>query len=544
MAAINYARLNKMIKPDTLLKKFLEIPRDNTIEITDTLETSIVELIDIEHLPRELLEITMHLIDEDIANNKVSQELLFQARCLHACTLIGDYFDDILVVGTVSTVYSILTLLQGYKPGNAIPLLKTAVDKIDLSTGNADTVDLLLNLAENIRMVGESFRALPYLQTALLIAEALNDSRREASVRFSLGSVLCETDDLEASMKELRRAADLSKIHGFSHLFSVATFSLTKVLMVSNRWQEADVAISTLKAEASEPVPWHNVLLMRTIIKTRLMQWNEARLLALTTIAASRAAGDQVSANEAILQQSIIHQAMAEWDSANEELEVIQDEVSDPKALSGILVNRANALRNLGKFQDSHRLANQALSLVEHLPDAKKSEALARVTLGNVLDDLGHASKAEQEWHQALDIAQSFERSDWIPVFAAALGNLGGAYLRRGDVTKAREYLERAIQESLRMHDTSNASRWHLNLSELFRLSSRTKKAHHHAQKAQELAIQAEDKPLLSRVLIARARLFPGHNDEREELLNRAKELANELRDPELNKLVKTFGYD
>ncbi|NPA94380.1 MAG: tetratricopeptide repeat protein, partial [Thermodesulfobacteria bacterium] len=97
----------------------------------------------------------------------------------------------------------------------------------------------------------------------------------------------------------------------------------------------------------------------------------------------------------------------------------------------------------IAPFIDHDLISKQ---LEEISDDAER--ASAQNNLGNLYSELGDLTKAREYYEKALEIreALSKENRGFLPYVATTQNNLGALYSDLGDLTKAREYYEKALE--------------------------------------------------------------------------------------------------
>jgi CHAT domain-containing protein len=130
---------------------------------------------------------------------------------------------------------------------------------------------------------------------------------------------------------------------------------------------------------------------------------------------------------------------------------------------AGILVNLGfNALQRsrfdeaAGFFEDASQVAG---------PERATLYSVAQQNLAICYATLGEVDRAIAIGQQA---AERHERSGLKAYLAAALGELGRAYLLKGDLPKAAAHMDRALALSLETDATRDAAVWASNLSNLY----------------------------------------------------------------------------
>lgn len=147
------------------------------------------------------------------------------------------------------------------------------------------------------------------------------------------------------------------------------------------------------------------------------------------------------------------------------------------------------ALRKASKIMQAMSAFNKAITMAMD----KKEEMLARGSLGNMLQSLGNHHEAIDEYNVTIRIAE--ELGDYVSL-GWYHGNIGNAYLGKGDRDKAIHHLTRCLDLTLVHEITPQAiSRAYNNLGMAYQALGELDKAQEHYVLALDQATFGQDAP-------------------------------------------------
>jgi tetratricopeptide (TPR) repeat protein len=118
----------------------------------------------------------------------------------------------------------------------------------------------------------------------------------------------------------------------------------------------------------------------------------------------------------------------------------------DLHMIARCLIGLGNAQWARQQLDEALNFAERALAIREHeiKPRNDFDVAACLGNMGNILHDQGDVDRALSCATRAVDLLGACGKGD--PRFAAALNNLGAMYQANGNLIKAREYFQRALE--------------------------------------------------------------------------------------------------
>ncbi len=172
----------------------------------------------------------------------------------------------------------------------------------------------------------------------------------------------------------------------------------------------------------------------------------------------------------------------AQWAlSLARQLENIRAEIS-------ALGNLAIAYKNLGNYPQSIDTYEQALTLLEPLPDNESQLLRLWLNLGNVYESLGEYTSAIDAYRKSLTIAHS---SNSQVNEATILNNLGAVYAQLGSTEEAIDYYNRSLRFTQQLGDAVGSGYILNNLGNIYHQQNLAQATDYYEQSlalAQELA--------------------------------------------------------
>ncbi|HYF02156.1 MAG TPA: tetratricopeptide repeat protein [Patescibacteria group bacterium] len=197
--------------------------------------------------------------------------------------------------------------------------------------------------------------------------------------------------------------------------------------------------------------------------------------------------------NEAALLDNIgsLYGVMGRFDLAIEVMTQsleISEELDDKKNIAKICNNLSTTYKQMADFPKAMEFITRCLVIRENNPDNPPSD-IVYINVGNLYMDIGDFEKTIYYYQKALEYA---ELKHSVRGCAAAIGSLGMAYSKKGEVVKARELLERAIELHQSIHDRFSHSRDLMKLGELSRSEGKIEEALEHFTCALTISVEAD----------------------------------------------------
>jgi CHAT domain-containing protein/tetratricopeptide (TPR) repeat protein len=193
--------------------------------------------------------------------------------------------------------------------------------------------------------------------------------------------------------------------------------------------------------------------------------------------------------------------------------------------LAGILDNMGNYYTALKDFPRAIEAHTQALEMDRARGQVRPDTIL---NIGNVYHGLGNYPLAISSFESAY---VEFDKRKASVGMAFALSNIGSSYLESGDYDKALEYFLRAQPLKARFLPDDPTSFY--NIASVYRLKGQLPKALEFIDKAVDLSIKTGDNSLLADAYVERSDAYRDLGDYRRALDNSSKALE----------LAKKFGY-
>ena len=156
---------------------------------------------------------------------------------------------------------------------------------------------------------------------------------------------------------------------------------------------------------------------------------------------------------------------------------LLSRQLENVRAEISALGNLAIAYKNLGNYPQSIDTYEQALTLVESLPDSEPQLLRLWLNLGNVYESLGEYTSAIDAYRKSLAIAHGSQINE-----ATILNNLGAVYAQLGNTDEAIEYYGQSLRLTQQLGDAVGVGYILNNLGNIYHQQSLTKATDYYEQ--------------------------------------------------------------
>jgi CHAT domain-containing protein/tetratricopeptide (TPR) repeat protein len=331
---------------------------------------------------------------------------------------VNDRGGEATTLNNIGLVYSLLGEPQKAleKYNEALPLWRAVGDR----WGMAVTLN---NIGLAYDSLGEMQKALEKYNEALPIRRAVGDHSGEATTLHNIGAVYRSLGEMQKALEKYNGALPIWRAVGDRSRVAAALNGIGTVYLSLGEMQKA------------------------------LEKYNEALPL-------MRAVGDRFGGAATLNNIGAVYRSLGEMQKAlekfNESL-LISREMGNRNGEAATLSNIGSVYRTLGEPQKALEKFNEALPLRREVGD-RTGAAITLNNIGLVYLSLGEPQKALEKFNEALLIFQLVGDRDGQ---AAALRGIAQAEQKRGNLTQARQLIERAIGmiESLRTNVVSQELR-------------------------------------------------------------------------------------
>jgi tetratricopeptide (TPR) repeat protein len=202
-----------------------------------------------------------------------------------------------------------------------------------------------------------------------------------------------------------------------------------------------------------------------------------------------------------------------------------------------VLANLGILWKKQGNYNYAIDYARRALALTDSLEDARSAKA-------NLYNNMGNVFMEQKKYPEALDhfqksMALNEELGNKLFV-TTCLGNIGLCYLRIGELKKAKEYLERSLQQAISSNDYQAQELTMLNLAETYLAQHQTEKALQLSTRSLELSKKYNSKEniFLNQQTLAKIYKAMGREAIAYDFLDKAMNLSDSLKNADMNKRI------
>jgi serine/threonine protein kinase/tetratricopeptide (TPR) repeat protein len=347
-----------------------------------------------------------------------------------------------------SCVFPALACLEeSYRNEEAIELANRALSASALLTSE-ERVEVLLKKATRHHLCGDSKLEREALDEALDLAEASEQAKPRAKVRYSLGTHLSTLgSNFDAAKHCLEQGRDLARSAGDKGIEARISASLGGVLLSQGSYEEARLnqerslalarEIGDRKSEARALGNLGNICYC-------VGRYDEARAHMESCSTLARQAGDPIDEAGAAGNLAVVLSAQGLYDEARAQCErglVLAREIGHRDGEASAAGNLGILFSGLGRYAEARTHYERSLALAREIGN-RECEGISLLNLGFLQTELGLVEIARDSLNEALRVLREIgaRRPEGY-----ALQGLGFLAEHRGDVETARKLYEESL---------------------------------------------------------------------------------------------------
>jgi adenylate cyclase len=300
--------------------------------------------------------------------------------------------------------------------------------------------------------------AISAAQMAIHLAQAGQDTEREAAGYLQWGRVLCARADYEEAQGRLGKALGLARAANARQVEANSLRNLGLVSWLQGRYDEAETYFQDalcIYRESGDRQNEGGTLNNLGIVAAERGSHTEARACYERSLAIFRRVGDR--RGEAIVLGNLASNALSLGDYArsedyNQQTLQICREIGHRAGECRALANLGLLLHQLGKDDSAHELNQRALQIAQDLGD-RRWQGHALTNMGHALVGLKRLTEAVDVYRQALDIRRGMGEYHMV---LESLAGLARAFLDQGELAQAQEAVEEVLS-NLEEHTVEGA---------------------------------------------------------------------------------------
>jgi tetratricopeptide (TPR) repeat protein len=244
-------------------------------------------------------------------------------------------------------------------------------------------------------------------------------------------------------------------------------------------------------------------------------RFKEAAAAFQKSLEAYQTAADSQGAGLCLLRLGRSLEILGEYGKARqryeESLKIFQDS-HDPQGIARSKAHLGNVGWATGDYEEASNFLGEALSFYE-VGEDKAGEAWVRDLMGNLRLAMREDEKAESYYLSAYRLAK--ELGDNLTLEAWNHYHLGTVALFRGQTVGAQERFSKALEYFVRVNDDLGQVATLVHLGELACLRKSLAEAEEHLQKAVQMVLPTDCKPLLADALTGVAQILKAEGEDR-----------------------------
>lgn len=327
----------------------------------------------------------------------------------------------------------------------------------DYPAVGAYALEVLLNPHERIR----------WLETALLAAQQLENSKMEGSHLGNLGIAYCHIGEVRKAINIFQQRLSISRKIGdaFGESNAIGNIGAAYAMIgeTSNAIEffEQNLFIARMNGNRyGESKSLGNL----GLAYYDLGDTGQAFECLEQSLAIDREIGNRQGEGANLGNLGLVHANMGDTQKAIEYYSqhlVIAHEIGDRRGESNALSNLGDAYYTLGNTNQAIEYYEKALVIVREIDDQRKEEYILR-NLGSAYCVIGNARKAVEYYEQELVVIREIGDRQ---LEENTIGNLGNAYYVLGDAHKSMKYYEQALVIASEIGDRQGEGNTHFNMS-------------------------------------------------------------------------------
>jgi tetratricopeptide (TPR) repeat protein len=348
----------------------------------------------------------------------------------------------------------------------------------------AYALEVLLNPHERIR----------WLETALLAAQQLENSKMEGSHLGNLGIAYCHIGEVQKAITIFQQRLSISRKIGdaFGESNAIgnigAAYAMIGETSKAIEFFEQNLFIARMNGDRyGESKSLGNL----GLAYYDLGNTGQAFECLEQSLAIDREIGNRQGEGANLGNLGLVHAKMGDTQKAIEYYSqhlVIAHEIGDRRGEGNALSNLGDVYYTLGNMTQAIEYYEKALVVVREIDDRQKEENILR-NLGSAYYAIGNARKAVEYYEQELVVIREIGDRQ---LEENTIGNLGNAYYVLGDAHKPMKYYEQALVIAREIGDREGECNTHINMSLLLNKLGQREKAIDLAKLALEIYEQIE----------------------------------------------------